>query len=439
MNNISSDIKIDTAIMLLLRNSPFYAHVIMQMGRVEVSEKVIENMAVRFRTGIPVLIWCRKFIDQLDVRSLVFYLTHEIEHLVRLHPILMMKLSGKYPMDDRLATYLSIKAMHFAMNPDVEREMKTIGIPTPEYYASEFPSAKGFDTGKSSEWYFDSLVRDNRKQDTKDLKDLDKLLAEHTWSNAIVEEAGDDPENQYFGIDWKGKPLTESDISNISGQVQNIANKAAEKSRGTIPSHLQQLIDTMNAPAEIPWQEQLRKFVMSKAGETRRLTYVRVSKRWGDMVRGKVRSRRRAVLVVNDSSGSVSDEQLSAFFNECRYMSSEHTSIWVMECDAAIQSIIEVDRFKKDTQFTSYGRGGTTFDPPFKYAYGIAEDSDYASVEARIACEKVLRKVGKFDGIVYFTDGYAPAPELPQRIPTIWVTTDAEPFEWGQIVRFPRT
>ncbi len=437
MNNVSSDIKIDTAIMLLLRNSPFYAHVIMQMGRVEVSERVIDNMAVRFRTGIPVLIWCRKFIDQLDVRSLVFYLTHEIEHLVRLHPILMMRLSGKYPLEDRLATYLSIKAMHFAMNPDVEREMKCIGIPTPSYYTSEFPSAKGLDNGHSSEWYFDYLVKDSRKQDTQDLKDLAKQLADHMWSNAIVEEAGDDPENQYFGIDWKGKPLTEADISNIVGQVQNIANKAAEKSRGIIPSHIQELINSMNAPAEIPWQDQLRKFVMSKAGETKRLTYVRVSKRWGDMVRGKVRSRRRAVLVVTDSSGSVSDEQLSMFFNECRHMSSEYTTIWVMECDEAIQSIIEVDRYKR-TDFVAIGRGGTSFESPFKYAYGIADDSDFASVDAKIACEKVLKKVGKFDGVVYLTDGYAPSPNLPQRIPTMWVTTDADPFEWGQVIHFPR-
>lgn len=439
MNNISSDIKIDTAIMLLLRNSPFYAHVIMQMGRVEVSETVVENMAVRFRTGIPVLIWCRKFVDQLDVRSLVFYLAHEVEHLVRLHPILMMKLSGKYLIDSKLATYLSVKAMHFAMNPDIEREMKSIGIPTPPYYATEFPDASNLGIGHSSEWYFDHLVKENRKQDTQNLQDLAKQLADHMWNNAIVEEADDNPENQYSGIDWKGRPLTEADIPNIAGQVQNISNKAAEKSRGIVPNHIQQMIDKMNNPPEIPWQDQLRKFIMSKAGETKKLTYVRVSKRWGDMVRGKVRSRRRAVLVVTDSSGSISNEQLSLFFNECRYMSSEYTSIWVMECDAAIQSIVEVDRYNKNTEFIAAGRGGTSFDPPFKYAYKIADDSDFVSTEVRIECEKVLKKIGKFDGIVYLTDGYAPPPNLPQRIPTIWVTTDAEPFEWGQIIHLPKS
>ena len=64
------------------------------------------------------------------------------------------------------------------------------------------------------------------------------------------------------------------------------------------------------------------------------------------------------------------------------------------------------------------GGGGTAFLPVFEWV------------------KKNYR--GKPDMLIFFTDGYGEHPKQPDYVnyPVIWVTTAANPADWGRIITF---
>ena len=159
----------------------------------------------------------------------------------------------------------------------------------------------------------------------------------------------------------------------------------------------------------VPWQVVLRRHV-GRILE-RRPVFGRVPRRFPDMagiVPGKGRfAQKPKVMTVIDTSGSMTVAMLEAISAELGLM-ARHYDVDVVECDAQIQRV-----YPYRPIVTVQGRGGTDFRPPFEPSF--------------------LRE-HRPDLVVYFTDGYGPAPEQAPRIPVIWcIAADgAEPAEWGE-------
>lgn len=212
------------------------------------------------------------------------------------------------------------------------------------------------------------------------------------------------------GVWAAGSDNQEMSHEKIKDMVQKTVNKMREKSQGHMPSHLQSLIDECLAHKTITWKTVLRRFVGYEEFADWIPSRKRMNKRFPMMMGSTVRMKAH-IMVAVDTSGSISDDELGVFFREISVMSSAGVKITICECDADVQNVYEY-RPKKQ-KIDCKGRGGTSFQPPFKFAH----EKEYKNYQGEVF--KLKRPI---DGIVYLTDGYGDYPKFT-KYPTLWVYT----------------
>ena len=166
----------------------------------------------------------------------------------------------------------------------------------------------------------------------------------------------------------------------------------------------------------LDWRGTLSRLVASELVVAPR--YGRPPRRYPHLVgvvpgRARVAARHRVMAVV-DTSGSIDDLTLEDVAGELNAM-SRWASITVVECDAAIHRVYSFSRKLDEV----HGRNGTDLRPPF---------------------EPLFLREHRPDAIVYFTDGFGPAPEVGPRVPVWWcLTAEGErPAPWGRELRRSR-
>jgi len=97
---------------------------------------------------------------------------------------------------------------------------------------------------------------------------------------------------------------------------------------------------------------------------------------------------------VVDTSGSMSDDMLADIANELTHMTRDR-EVFITECDAEIHTTYRYTKRIREVE----GRGGTSFIPPLESSF--------------------LGKM-KADLVVFFTDGFGPAPDRKPQVPVIW-------------------
>lgn len=164
--------------------------------------------------------------------------------------------------------------------------------------------------------------------------------------------------------------------------------------------------------SQVDWRSALRRY----AGRTlsRRPTFAKPPRRFPDLL-GIVpghswQGEKPCVMAVIDTSGSIADRTLQEISEELGAM-AKRFEVVVVECDS---KILDSYPFRPLAQVR--GRGGTDFRPPLEPAF--------------------LRK-NRADLVVYFTDGFGPAPEKPPRVPVAWCLTEGgtKPAAWGHEIR----
>ena len=159
--------------------------------------------------------------------------------------------------------------------------------------------------------------------------------------------------------------------------------------------------------AKINWRTVFAGFRASVLSSRRKLTRMRPNRRSGFEQMGSTRQFNTRLLVAVDVSGSISSSALSYFYgvinSAFRY---GFEAIDVVQFDCGITQVQSLKKTMKDV--TAVGRGGTSFQEPIDYA----KENDY-------------------DGLLILTDGYAPAPTLPDgmRCKIIWVCQDKSCYE----------
>lgn len=199
-------------------------------------------------------------------------------------------------------------------------------------------------------------------------------------------------------------------------EAVGIVRKAVEehtKSRGTIPAGLAEYVQKMLAKPTVPWPKLMRDMVSHTHQSKTDRGMSRPSRRLHGVpdilpFPGKTHDRRFTILYALDTSGSMNTNDLSLGLREL--LNIVHTEqdvvIHVLYCDADLHAVYQVQS-ESDVDFTIKGRGGTDFNPPF------------------VKCRELLRSDRAPDILIYATDGYAPAPEVDNRvpIPVIWLIT----------------
>ena len=202
---------------------------------------------------------------------------------------------------------------------------------------------------------------------------------------------------------WKHwENLDEAEKKLMEKQIEYQLKEAADqvnKSRGTIPGELKELIDSLYVKEEpvIDWRSYLRRFngIASKiyTKKTRR----KPNKRFNGNPALKIKQKKNTLVAI-DTSGSVSTEDLKEFLSEIHHIWKTGTQVTVVECDAAIGRVYEYNgKIEESKQVT--GRGGTSYDPVFEYLWNHKD---------------------KFQNLIYLTDGECSVSKPPCK-PTLWV------------------
>jgi predicted metal-dependent peptidase len=211
------------------------------------------------------------------------------------------------------------------------------------------------------------------------------------------------------------EPLTPQERENLSTQWQQRLAGAAQQAMqaGKLGGAMARLVDHMLEP-QLPWRNLLAHYITSVARDD--YTYARPSTRRGDpAVFPSLRSGQVSLVVALDTSGSISDEEISEFLNEIDAIKSQvRAQVTLHACDAALCEdgpwyYEPWEEFTLPRKFK--GGGGTSFKPVFEWL----EQQDLQP-----------------DMVVYFTDAEGEFPKHEPQCPVLWLVKGRTKVPWGQ-------
>ena len=181
---------------------------------------------------------------------------------------------------------------------------------------------------------------------------------------------------------WEENPVMREEIIHIVKQT---------KSWGSIPGMLIEEIFAAAAP-KLDYRKTLSGFRASTISSERKLTRMKPNRRTDFENMGQIRPLKTRYLCAVDVSGSISHEDLVRFFSTInRFFKYGVEGIDVITCDTKLSEAIEFKKAKREIHV--HGRGGTDFQPVINY----------------------LEEHNEYDGLIFFTDGYAPPPEIHKK------------------------
>ena len=189
----------------------------------------------------------------------------------------------------------------------------------------------------------------------------------------------------------------ESACCDINGFIE-VAE--ASNNWGSISKKLQGVIKA-SKKVDMDYRKMLSLFKTSVISSKRRLTRMRPNRRFGFDAMGSRYELSTNLLIAVDVSGSVTDKNLQFFFSVInRLFKYGVEKLDVLQFDSKIQG--EPEPLKKARKSVKImGRGGTSFQPATDYYCAHPE----------------------YDGLIYFSDGYAPPPKFNTKRPidVLWV------------------
>jgi len=185
----------------------------------------------------------------------------------------------------------------------------------------------------------------------------------------------------------------------IEMYLDNSTKRINTQEFGLLPTELQTMLTevTERFQTKINWKRMLKIFSESSRKTFVNNTLKRPSKRYGTTPGIKIRSKQK-LLIALDTSGSIDENQLKAFFDEVYHIWKQSSEIMIVECDTIIQKQYV---YKGQPPKIISGGGGTCFDDPIHYA----------NIHYRP------------DALIYFTDGFGPQPIYKSRCPILWMIT----------------
>jgi predicted metal-dependent peptidase len=343
--------RLDATISKLIVFRPLFGTVFLFLNKMEALD--IPTMAVGVTRRVDLALYYNpEFVESLTTDELKAVLIHEALHVL-LHHITR-------------ATHFNYNMRNYNITADMAINCNIVNLPEGAFY----PSAFNLPDFESAEWYYESLKKeaDKNGQEMSEYADgKGELVDDHSkWGEC------------------------EEDV--IKEKVRGIAAKAIKeqekKGWGDIPGKVAQQVIAANKPI-INWKKEVRYFINKLVLAGRRSTRMRPNRRYGYTNPGSKRDYTSKLLVGIDTSGSVSDRELTLFLDELNGM-IDH-----VQCDLIFFDTRLYDKpkpfDKKAKKLNVKGRGGTAFEPIIKLVDEL-----------------------KYDGLIVMTDGYAPFPTKPR-------------------------
>jgi len=199
----------------------------------------------------------------------------------------------------------------------------------------------------------------------------------------------------------------------------NVAiNQAAEaaKAQGKLSGNLASLVCDITE-AKVDWRAVLGRFL--RANNKSDFTWQRPNRRFiaqGMYLPSMHNPCLEEIAIVHDSSGSVSENELSQFLTETSFILHELNpeKVHLIQCDTEVTSDVEYTREALPLQVEYKGRGGTMFSPAIDYV-----NKTHPNVAA----------------LIYLTDlecdDFGDKPSYP----VLWITTQPGEAPYGEVIK----
>lgn len=386
--------KIKTAVVQLMLRSPFISTLLLSMELVQTDD--LPYLAATDGTRILVN---SQASASLSLEQLVSLLAHEVLHVAFLHPLRMQNRDPDlWNVACDYAVNWLLHTSKFALPEGALLDASFADLSAEEIYARLSDAASSSSgKGKPSEGLKTAGAISGPQKGTQSRKTSQKGPRPGTPQSygAVLQPVGENVQQ------------LEADL--ISKIVQ--AAQAA-KAAGKLPLGIDRYVEGLLEP-KVSWKQLLRRFVTEAVGRQVQ-TWVPPNRRLihlGHYLPGWMGTPH--VVVAIDTSGSISNKELSAFEAELVSLVEElDARTTVIYCDAAIQGVQEFMP-GEPIQLRAKGGGGTVFTPVFEYIASAIPDC------------RVL---------IYMTDLEGTFPEAPPPYPVIWVSTHRRTAPFGTVV-----
>ncbi len=356
------------------------------------------------KDGTITLYYNPKYLDATADDVVLKVLEHEGMHLLNHHIARGLKVWYNEPDLQRRSIKMDIMNVAADCAVNEQAKLRENFIIAGNSWPPQLPEKHGLPPGKVTEWYYLELLK---KTEVIQLNYGEGGLDNHEgWGKAAAESA--DPSSL---------------ARKVQNHVQRIVRESAKtfnKDRGTLPSHIAQLIEDALKPPKAPYYQIIRrlvrgtrlsKFKRSHTKINRKRTYVFTIDGKDKSIPaispfpGRTRDFTFKINVLIDTSGSMSHSEIAEALSGIKNIieNDKHCKTTVLECDAKVHKEYEV-RKVRDIDPKVKGGGGTTMGPGLLRA----------------------REIGG-DVCLGFTDGYTeninaiPRKYLPKKI--IWVVS----------------
>lgn len=307
-------------------------------------------------------------------------LKHELLHIAFGHLVSFSSFSNK-------------KLANVAMDMEINQYIEASWLPEGGINIDDYKNIQ-LDRKAGCRYYYDQLLR------LQDEKDKNGSTGDQEMDNLLDNIAsGDIPDHST----WEEfEDMSEAEKKLIEKQVQKILQDAKEqtiKKRGNVPGEIEGLIvlDEVTK-AKFDWKGYLRRFTGTSTKIFTKKIRRKENYRYEDNPGLKIKMRQHMLLAI-DTSGSVSNDELTEFMNEIHHIHKAGVDITIVQCDTSIRSI---EPYKGKNDLKVHGRGGTEFDPVLEYFNA---------------------NLKKYTSLVYFTDGECYTRVKP-RGNTLWVLSE---------------
>tara|TARA_B100001094_G_C18058025_1_gene733542 strand:- start:273 stop:1166 length:894 start_codon:yes stop_codon:yes gene_type:complete len=221
-------------------------------------------------------------------------------------------------------------------------------------------------------------------------------------------------------LDHPDSDGTNGTKSAIEADLQVAVNQAAEaaKAQGKLSGNMQSLVSDITEP-KVDWKQVLARFL--RANNKSDFTWTRPNRRFigqGMYLPSLHNPCLEEIAIAVDTSGSISDDELTQFTSEASYILHELNPerVQFIQCDTKVQDACEYTRESLPLKVTYQGRGGTLIGPVIDYV-----NEHHPGVAA----------------LVYLTDLEVSQDDFGDKphYPVLFISTNQEEAPYGEVIK----
>lgn len=403
MDNSDIERKLSAASTWLIIDKPFLGALVLRLPVLAADPKWCRTTA----TDARALYYNPDYIATLDLEQTKFALAHEALHCA---------LSHFHRRGHRDKRRWDI-ACDYAVNPLLVAD----GLkPPPNVLLLD-----GFEDMTAEEIY--PFIRENTDEETHDQhaydSDTQPSSSESHGQSGGAPNRGNEPNPNQGASNPNAQgaaqppPLSAPERESLAVQWQQRLAGAAQQAlrAGKLRGSMARLVDHLLQP-QLPWRMLLARYMTQTARDD--YSFMRPSRREGAAILPSLRSSHIELVVVLDTSGSITDKEMHEFLGEVNAIKGQlGARITLHACDERLAetgpwTYEPWEELALPVKFE--GGGGTRFTPAFEWANALGRKPDL---------------------MLYFTDADGEFPKQEPPYPVLWLVKGKTKVPWGQRIQ----